>query len=1713
MASARKFGTFSGVFTPSILTILGVIMYLRLPAIVGQGGLATALLVIVVAHVISVTTGLSVASVATDRKVRGGGTYYMLSRSLGLPIGGTLGIALFVGLSFAVSLYIIGFAESFLGFWGIDAGINGIRLVGVAVLLLVTGVTLVSTSLALRSQFFILAAIALSLVSIFLGVGRHELAPGSLATVPEALPAALPFIVLFGIFFPAVTGFEAGVSMSGDLRDPKRSIPIGTIAAIVVGLLVYIGLAVFLALTVDAGVLMSSPSVLLDISVAPPLVLAGVWGATISSALGSVLAAPRILQATAVDRITPVVFGRGFGPDNEPRVALLLTFVIALVGILIGELDVIARIVSMFFITAYGFLNLSCAIESWASPDFRPSFRVPRIVPVIGALACLVVMIQLDFLAMIGATVVLGALFFFLTRRQLQLDTGDAWSGFWAAVARAALHRLDRGAQHRRNWRPNLLAFALPGSPRDEVMSLASQLAGRRGMLTGVDILPGADGGAVGRGGAVDVDGGVAYGTFARTVRTADPHRSVLEMARHHGFAGVEPNTLLLPWPARPDEHFGELVAQLAGIDRNLLLLAPAAPRAAAAGVPARTTGRRPLIDVWWWGEPDHALLQLSMLRALSSHDAWRLARVRVQTVDTAAPTGVQRRMTAVLEDMRIDAEVRIARNTVPAGPEADVVARESEAVDLVLVDASVFAGAGRAPDMQRIDELRSRMAGAVVFMLPAASFGGVAPPAPRRAQRAAEPAGATDVPARRALPDVKLPADATLAAAVTVVHDALTAAADAAITGPLAEANARTRTLLVAAQQLVNESLASAAEAVAGGQAAVRTDRAMRKLHGDTLYQARVLIERQRQHALPEQAAAVTDFADRLLHDLETLADTFDEELTIHLGRAEFAAVTDDDARLRAYKLWKRITSPRSERIAVRVPLRELARRRLIEAVPVVERAQREFVETTTGATADVQALLAGGRDALERVHAAAGTVNASSIAAHERQRLADEAGAMIARHDASVARVRDGAARAIRQVLQRLARDAARVDASRRTRISRQRGRDAAASAERGRSLPETWRAAQELLLEGAELELTMLALRNRIATIMARAATGLRLQIQNGMIARLKDVRGAIEEYVSTADENPGAVFTRIFESWPVFAVDAVVDELRTELREPSEALPERVETLSAAAAGRLSAGEMDDVEIVSIALRPLVDYHIDAELLGPLQERLAQVPGVYARVSDAAQDAVRLAAFRLRDADTRDEPAGGGELLMGDAVQRIDAGIAELERLVADLDEHIAARLGRALEGLEPHRLMRETGRLPQYIRARRGREALTWFEQQRIGAQRFANEQAVRLLYQRSEAVRFARELEHRGRARSALFDLVAAVSPEPQVLERLPYHYRQLFLGKPGFSREFRAGWAVERRLAARAVSLYNRGFEGAILVLGEPFAGKSALVHGIADEHFNGATVHRVVPPRERVTTADALLDAVSEAVGVPPGSDDPLVAAATGSIMIFDDLDGWWERHHDGYHAIDAAVSLMERHAGRLVFLASADAHAYRFIDRAHDIGRHFLATIECRPFSAREISDVVQLRHASTGFVFELDGVGEDDLAGTVRARLFNRLFDYSGGNIGAALHGWIAGITAVNGDRLTVRRPVAPDLSALDELEAVHRLLLVQLLLHRSMEPDRLVRLGGARPAIVAGPLAELRRARVIVEDLHGMLVINPYLRPFVARRFAELELVE
>lgn len=360
-------GTFGGVFTPSILTILGVIMYLRFGWVLGNAGLIGTLFIVTLSTSITFLTALSVSEIATDRVVRVGGAYYMISRSLGLESGGAVGIPLYIAQTLSIALYTVGFAESLtLTFPVLNQKIIAlITTVAVAIL------AIRSARAAIKAQYYIMAAIALSLISLLLGepLGGEELPISWWPSIEIA-----GFWTVFAVFFPAVTGIMSGVNMSGDLASPSRSIPRGTIAAVLVGYVIYMGIPLLLSTHVPDQQLVDEPLVMMKIAAWAPAILVGVWGATLSSAIGSILGAPRVLQALALDGVLPKwlrFLGKGSGPDAEPRIGTILTLFIALAAVSLGDLDAIAPVLTMFFLTTYLVLNLAAGIESFLrSPRF-----------------------------------------------------------------------------------------------------------------------------------------------------------------------------------------------------------------------------------------------------------------------------------------------------------------------------------------------------------------------------------------------------------------------------------------------------------------------------------------------------------------------------------------------------------------------------------------------------------------------------------------------------------------------------------------------------------------------------------------------------------------------------------------------------------------------------------------------------------------------------------------------------------------------------------------------------------------------------------------------------------------------------------------------------------------------------------------------------------------------------------------------------------------------------------------------------------------------------------------------------------------------------------------------------------------------------------------------------------------------------------------------
>jgi amino acid transporter len=400
------FGT-APVFLTAISTILGAIMFLRFGYAVGHVGFVGTLAIIMVGHLVTIPTAMALAEIATNQKVEGGGEYYIISRSFGITIGAAIGIALFFSQAISVAFYVIAFGEAF------DPVFEYIgehyflvfedkRIVSAPALLVLAGLILTKgADLGIKVLYFVVGILFLSLLMFFMGNTDYA-GVASYETLISTVESPDAFFLVFAICFPAFTGMTAGVGLSGDLKDPRKSIPLGTLAATAVGMFVYVAIAYKLATSAAPDALVADQLIMRKIALWGPIIPIGLACATASSALGSALVAPRTLQALSADGIFPSQvlnswLGSGRGKLREPVNASIVVFILAGFFVVVGDVNFVAQIISMFFMVTYGSICLISFLEHFAAdPSYRPVFRSRWFFSLLGAVMCLWLMFKMS---------------------------------------------------------------------------------------------------------------------------------------------------------------------------------------------------------------------------------------------------------------------------------------------------------------------------------------------------------------------------------------------------------------------------------------------------------------------------------------------------------------------------------------------------------------------------------------------------------------------------------------------------------------------------------------------------------------------------------------------------------------------------------------------------------------------------------------------------------------------------------------------------------------------------------------------------------------------------------------------------------------------------------------------------------------------------------------------------------------------------------------------------------------------------------------------------------------------------------------------------------------------------------------------------------------------------------------------------------------------
>lgn len=676
-----------------MVTIVGVIVYLRLGWMVGHIGLTGALSVITLGIGIAFLTVLSISAIATNMRVGGGGAYFIISRALGLEAGAAIGLPLFISQVIGIAFYLAGFAETIQAYHSLPSWV-----VSTITLIILYAIVNVSTSLAMRMQAIILTILIISFISFFLGVPSY--------TATTAIPMNLSQGIVslwdvFAVFFPACTGIIAGIALSGELEDSRTAIPNGTIYSILTAYILFICIVVALYTFVPRSVLIADTLIMQKAALIPFLVSLGIWGATISSAMNNLVGAPRTVKALADDRILPQWIGQESGKFREPRIASFVTFIIAACCTLLGDVNTLAGILSMFFLTAFGAVNLIAGLEGMVgNPSWRPSFRTPWQLSLIGSALSLFAMLMINPGAAIVAISACILIYIYMRKKGVNAHWNDMRKSLLSFFARASIYRIEDFDEDPKTWRPHILVFSGSPSSRMYLIDLAESISHGKGFLTVCTVLSTEQTEKKLLSFQKSIQDFLAKKQIAalvKVVNSSDYFVAANQLVRYYGLGKVVPNTFIFGETTEENNFipFANMIRNIHSSHKNILIVREDHRDV----VPLRKPGRAKRIDVWWGRIGDNASFSLTIAYMLQNSQEWMGSHLVLKSMVNSEEekSGVYQSLLQFIANSRTDISVELY--VIESNDEImNNIRRFSEDADLV------FLGM-RAPKEEESDE------------------------------------------------------------------------------------------------------------------------------------------------------------------------------------------------------------------------------------------------------------------------------------------------------------------------------------------------------------------------------------------------------------------------------------------------------------------------------------------------------------------------------------------------------------------------------------------------------------------------------------------------------------------------------------------------------------------------------------------------------------------------------------------------------------------------------------------------------------------------------------------------------------------------------------------------------------------------------------------------------------------------------------------------
>ena len=1690
MAHKRQFNTFSGVFIPSLLTIVGAIMYLRLGWIVGEAGLINSILIISLSFLIALTTGLSLSSIATDKKIQKDGIYYMLSRSLGLPMGGAISIAIIIALVFNIAIQIIGLSESILGiasvskFLHLAPNVISYRIVGTAILFILFIIVIITNSAIFKLQYIVFIAIIVSLASITSGFFIHkEIYPAFANIFP--VTNAQPWIYLFSIFFPASTGFTAGIAFSNKLNNPKKSIPIGIISAIITSTIIYTLIIFAFAYYVKPSILINNTNFLPAISWSSTLTTIGIWISIIFISIASLIISPKILHSIASDRIFPRFFTYTVSNKEKPIYAIICIFILTEFVVLIGNLNAITHIATICILMSYAFINLAFMLEKLSNPDFRPTFNVSKYIGLVGLLACIVTMYEINPFAMLGACFIMTLLYFMIRRQKLQMEYGDVWQNVLLFITRSALSKINKRKLENKNWQPNIIVFSGGNTQRPYLVDFGKWIVSKHGFLSNFNMTTSSKEKFLSQKIQTSIIGeSNKHWIETKNFPCNDIYSGIETVASTYGFTGIEPNTVILGFNSTTidRERYIAMLANITKLDKNILLI----HFDNDAGY-----GNKKIIDVWITPGEKDSLFALDIVKLLWMSVEWSQSNLRINVVNTnnSAFNIIYNKIDEIQNQLRISGEIRIVNNELENKRLKELIQSHSADADLIFIAIPHSANNSNSEIYDQMEDL-SQIGTTMVFI---------------KSSSQAQSVGNLDIITKQLLQnkttktkendtnnDIPLPIRPEAATYIKELNDKIEQSLNKIILSRIDLLSSYFKSNIKYMSDTVEKYYTETKSFAETRHYNILACKSIKQQFDDFS-----------NNVIPEFHNIFINLGGEFLDEISAINNSIPEMFTVFYEE-NLSFPYDNDTRdivffkkkmARYFKHSKHNIYPYEVKINkfIKVELEAMYNSIMQETLKSI----KNYCLTSYYNINDIVNSI-DDTNAIININYNKNDFQLSDTVINIKQHIETATNSnsdFFTEAIIHIEEIKKSYLEDIKKYFDTL--NFGKIKPNKK--LLKETNKKVLLSVNNN---IETLSSILPYLINRIHVNIELSIFKIRLNSVSSEISYLLSDFINNKVIPCHTEFSNSINECMSNGniDMINAGNFDANTEMFSFY------NEINDRLTKSILRLPAKIQILNNQSLSLLESDNIDSITYTELAASRLLDYTIQYNYSNKIKKLLDDI-NIYASTSiDKHKDIITQISFAGDDY----------QVTINRSTEEINEEINNLRQTLQKALDEIQSLDNLSEEKLQLEAFIASAPILRNIInlsdKTGNNNFIITFWHKISSFTRRFF----TNIWYRQSTSIIMTRKLKARTNNNELLkqyFEAVNRITLQPSIDQVLPYSYKQLFINTQQYNKELWIGRSSEINDFHIFLTQYSILKSGAIMVIGGIGSGKTFFCYHVARTFFPNQQIFSV----KSVTGGSASISKFETSfLNAIDMQNIPLFNAIKdiqkGSIFILDNIEQWWHRGDNGNIVIEEIINLINKYSNKYLFILNSNTEGFNTLNITTNIGQVIIGSINLLPFNAEELEMIILRRHKAGNIKMVINNKNEKFLRSWHYAKLFTQYYKLTDGNIKSALSTWIACIDKIDDDTLFVHQPVKPETMPLRLLSKQQLIFLIQFIIHNNMSFERISAIFKRPVSAITEDLNVLIKYRLIEHKNENVYGINTILYPYILSELKKNEMI-